>query len=119
MPEIITTKINLEKLRQHMDQTFGDMVKFVIDLEKGILAIGGEMHADCEEVLLAAGSRQQNLWGANFYPENVPDERIEYTSLINIRPRANNRDMYIQDENIRAQVKKIAEKLILSPNEQL
>ena len=45
MPEIITSKISLEKLTHHL-QHFGDMVKCVVDIEKGILALGGEMHAE-------------------------------------------------------------------------
>lgn len=43
-------------------------MKFVVDVERGILAIGGEMHAEAEQRLLEHGSRQANLWGANYYP---------------------------------------------------
>ncbi len=119
MPEIITSKISQEKLKAHLENTFGDMVKFVADIEKGILALGGEMHADCEEALLQAGSKQHNLWGANLYPYKSGDRRIEYTSLINIRPSVGNRDMEIKDDAIREKVKELAEKLILSHNEQM
>ena len=68
MPEIITTKIDRVELKRHVDEVFGDMVKFVVDVEKGILALGGEMHADCEGLLLREESLQANLWGANLYP---------------------------------------------------
>lgn len=119
MPEIITTKIALDRLQYHLDNTFGDMIKFVVDLGKGILALGGEMHADCEEMLLHAGSQQEDLWGANLYPYKGLDDRIEYLSLINIRPRQNNRDMFIQDEHIRNNIKAVAEKLLLSRDEQM
>lgn len=44
---------------------YGDMIKIVVDIRRSILAGGGEMHADCEDVLLAAGSEQDDLWGAN------------------------------------------------------
>lgn len=119
MPEIITNKISRENLKQHVEAIFGDMVKFVVDIEKGVLALGCEVHADCEEMLLQAGSKQENLWGANFYPYKNGDERIEYTSLINIRPSVGNRGMEIKDEFIRARVKIISEKLLLSSHEQM
>ncbi|HCA67552.1 MAG TPA: hypothetical protein DEP11_04890 [Candidatus Jacksonbacteria bacterium] len=95
------------------------MVKFVADIGKGVLALGGEMHADCEEMLLQADSKQEDLWGANLYPNNTLEERIEYLSLINIRPHQDNREMYIQDPHIRLQIKAIAEKLLLSPDDQM
>lgn len=118
MPEIITSKISRANLTDHLAH-FGDMVKFVVDIEKGALAIGGEMHADCEEILLAQGSEQENLWGANLYPFREGDERIEYTSLINIKPRIGNQDMEIKDEKVRQMVKAFAEKFLLSPDEQM
>ena len=76
------------------------MVKYVVDVERGIVAIGGEMHADAEAALLEAGSRQADLWGANYYPGRGRDGCIEYTSLINIRPGAGNRGMELLDPNI-------------------
>jgi hypothetical protein len=60
------------------------MVKIVVDLRRRTLAGGGEMHADCEALLLAEGSEQGDLWGANWYPF---EQQIEFESLINIRPR--------------------------------
>src|SRR3989449_11634574 len=47
---------------------FGDMVKYVVDVERGVVAVGGELHVDAEQVLLEQGSRQADLWGANYYP---------------------------------------------------
>ncbi|KKT34554.1 MAG: hypothetical protein UW24_C0027G0017, partial [Parcubacteria group bacterium GW2011_GWA2_44_12] len=97
----------------------GEMVKFVVDIEKEILALGGELHADCEDLLLKDGSRQQNLWGANLYPLRDEDERIEYTSLINIKPSVGNRNMEIQDEIIRNKVREIAERLLFTQDDHL
>jgi hypothetical protein len=71
------------------------------------VAGGGEMHVDCESVLLENGSEQDDLWGANWY---VAEQRIEYESLINIRPRLANRSILIQDENIRKQVEEVTRK---------
>ena len=47
---------------------FGDMVKAVVDVAHGIMAVGREMQADEEAMLLDAGSRQPDVWGINLYP---------------------------------------------------
>jgi hypothetical protein len=80
---------------------FEDMVKYVVDVERRVAAIGGEMHADSEQALLEAGSRQADLWGANYYPGRGREGCIEFTSLINIRPTAGNRAMEVQDPGLR------------------
>ena len=76
-------------------------MKYVVDVERGVLGLGGEMHADAEQLLLEDGSRQADLWGANYYPGRGREGCIEYTSLINIRPAAGNRSMEIQDPVVR------------------
>lgn len=81
------------------------MIKIVVDIRHGILAGGGEMHADCEDILLNAG----NLWGANWYPT---EQRIEFESLINIRARLGNRSIVIQSETTRQQVEEITRKIL-------
>ncbi len=73
---------------QSMSDEYGIMIKIVVDTRRGRLAGGGEMHADCEQLLLEDGSEQDDLWGANWYPA---EQRIEFDALINIRPRLNNR----------------------------
>jgi hypothetical protein len=91
---------------------FEDMVKYVVDVERGVAAVGGEMHADAEAVLLADGSRQADLWGANYYPGRGADDCIEYTALINIRPSEDNRGMEIASAPLRARVREITLALI-------
>jgi hypothetical protein len=114
IPEIVILeeRIDPEVLRTLVQRHFEDMVKFVVDVERGVAAIGGELHADEEALLLERGSRQENLWGANYYPGRDPEGCIEYTSLINIRPAQGNRSMVIGDEAIRARVREIAYALI-------
>lgn len=111
--KIIKDKISREEIKELAQKTFGDMVKVVVDVERGIMAAGGEMHADCEQVLLDDGSKQGNLWGANIYPDKEQSEWIEYTSLINIRPAIGNRSLEIQDQTIREQIKGIIKKLVV------
>jgi hypothetical protein len=88
------------------------MVKYVVDVERRLAAVGGELHADAEQLLLQSGSRQADLWGANYYPGRGPEECIEYTSLINIRPAQGNRGMLIADSGLRAKVQEITFALI-------
>lgn len=109
---IISDKISLIELRKIAEEQFGDMVKAVVDLEKGIMAIGGEMHADEESELLQSGSAQENLWGINLYPEQERKNFVEFDSMINIRPRQNNRSRGVEDEKIREQIIGIVKKLI-------
>ena len=111
--KIIRKKVNNDELKEFAKKTFGEMVKAVVDIEKEIIAIGGELHADGNEKLLEEGSKQKNLWGINIYPGKSKDERIEFSALINIRPLLGNRSMEIQIPEIREKIKKIIDKLIL------
>ncbi len=67
------------------------------------------MHADCETNLLENESEQDDLWGANWYPD---EQRVEFESLINIRPRLGNRNILIQDQNIRDQVESVTRQIL-------
>ncbi len=84
-------------------------IKIAVDLKLGVLAGGGVMHADCERALLDAGSRQADVWGSDWYPQ---DKRVEFGSLINIRPKQNNRSMEVQDPALRRQIESVVRKLL-------
>jgi hypothetical protein len=94
---------------QDMLQEYEDMIKIVVDIRRRYLSGGGEMHADCESVLLEDGSEQDDLWGANWYPT---EQRIEFESLINIRPRLGNRNILIQDEELRKKVESVTKEIL-------
>ena len=108
---LLDDRLDRAELRRLLAR-FEDMVKYVVDVARGRVAIGGEMHSDAEEVLLEAGSRQADLWGANYYPGRGPSECIEFTSLINIRPAVGNRSMEIQDQGVRDRVRELTLALI-------
>ncbi|MBI2037994.1 MAG: hypothetical protein HYT15_03670 [Candidatus Magasanikbacteria bacterium] len=110
--KIIISKISTTEIKAIAQERFGDMVKCVVDLEKGIMAIGGEMHADEEAILLENGSKQENLWGINLYPDNKGDDFVEFDSMINIRPRQNNRSRGVENEEIRKKILEIISKLV-------
>jgi hypothetical protein len=110
--KVFNSLISKEELLALAKSGYGDMVKGVIDVHKRLLALGGELHSDCEEVLLDQGSKQADLWGFNIYPEKTRDEYLEYTSLINIRPRQGNMDREIKDLNLRRQIKSIVDEMV-------
>lgn len=84
-----------------MAQEWGaELVKAVVDVERGIMAVGGEMHADEETTLLNDGSKQENLWGINFLVERQGEDWIEFDSMINLRPRQGNRTRSVDNPEI-------------------
>ena len=99
-------------LRDMASVQFGDMVKAVVDVEAGIMAIGGELHSDAEAILLDNGSRQSNLWGINLYPEKPSEEWIEFNSMINVRPSGGNRSRFVESGEIREAVTQIVQRLV-------
>ena len=110
--EIITEAIEITRLREMAERRFGDMVKAVLDVEKGIMALDAELHADEEEVLLEAGSTQANLWGINFYPDVAQEDWIEFDSMINLRPSQGNRSRGVDEPRLRQQIVEIVSQLV-------
>lgn len=92
-----------------MSQVLGLFIKLAVDVRRGILAGGGELHADCEQVLLKDGSRQEDIWGADWYPNT---QEVGFEALINIRPRQQNYGMEIQDSDLRGQIETIVRRLM-------
>lgn len=103
----------MSRVRDLAEGGFGDLVKCVVDIELGIMAIGGDMHADEEAALLDLGSRQDNLWGINLYPlEHGGPAWVEYDSMINLRPRLGNRSRSVDDPAIRERILEIVDRLV-------
>lgn len=110
---IIKEKISREELSDMAKSVFGELVKAAVDIEKGIMALGGELHMD-EEVLLIEEerSRQEHVWGINLYPEKSGDEFIEFDSMINLKPAFGNRSRNVDNPEIREKIKATVRKLI-------
>jgi hypothetical protein len=100
---IIKDKINKEILES-------PFAKAVVDIERELISLGCDLHIDCAEELIKDGSKDPDLWGLNIYP----DWRIDFISLINIRPNRDNRSMEIKNEEIRRKIEEIVKKF--SPN---
>jgi hypothetical protein len=111
--EIIREPIGLERLRVLAEGLFGDLVKAVVDVDRGIMVIAGELHADEEALLLDDGSTQASPWGINLYPaEHGAPGWIEFDSMINVRPRQGNRTRSVDDPEIRRTIATIVERLV-------
>ncbi|HEX9504327.1 MAG TPA: DUF5674 family protein [Patescibacteria group bacterium] len=109
--KIVTDKITKDELQIFAKERFGDMVKVVVDLSQKIMAVGGQMHADEEALLLQQGSKQEDLWGINLYPDLEGDNFIEFDSMINLRPAQGNKTRGIEDSNVREKITKIVYEL--------
>lgn len=109
---IIKSKISKSELEELAKEFYVEMVKGVADIEKGIIALGGEWHMDANEILVKNGSKQEDLWGFNIYLEKPQESRLEYNSLINIRPRQDNKSMEIESEKIRRKIFEIVNNLV-------
>ena len=106
---ILTDKATSSQV-QEMLEAFLEMrmIKIVVDIKREILAGGSGMHYECEQLLLEQGCEQEDLWGANWFPD---EQSIEFESLINIRPRQN-RNIIIQDENICKEVERVTRNVL-------
>jgi len=101
---IVDSPITLDEIKTMAEGLFGNLVKAVVDVERRIMALDGELHADEEALLLESGSRQESLWGINIYPELEGPDRIEFDSMINIRPSQGNRSRGIDDPKVRERI---------------
>ncbi|MBI2984995.1 MAG: hypothetical protein HYY50_05235 [Candidatus Kerfeldbacteria bacterium] len=109
--KLVEQSISKDELLALAKERFGDMVKAVVDIERGVMVVGGELHADAEQRLLEHGSNQTDLWGINIYPEKPRAEWIEFDSMINIRPSQGNRSRSVEDEGIRRRIIGIVNRL--------
>ena len=110
---IIKNPISKQELNKIAQERFGDLVKVVVDLEQEIMALGGELHAD-EEVLLMEqeGSKRENTWGINLLTQENGDDVIQFDSMINLKPAFGNRSRGVEDKDIREKIKTLVRKLM-------
>ena len=110
--KIIKEPISLEEVKKLAREIYRDMVMGAVDIERGVIALGGEWHMDANKVLLTDGSAQENVWGFNIHVEEHGNSALKFVSLINIRPAQGSRSMEIQDKEIRTKIRAIVARLI-------
>ena len=92
---------------------FENLVKAVVDIEKGIMAVDAEMHVDLEQFLIEQEECEpKNLWGINIWPEKDGKEFIEFDSMINLKPGLGNRSRGVESEEMQGRIIKIVDKLV-------
>jgi len=110
--ELIERNTDRKNLKRLAEEKFGNLVKAVIDIEKKVMAVGAELHADEESFLLERGSKQENLWGINLYPDKKDNNFIEFDSMINLRPSQGNKTRGIDNPELREEVRNIIAQLV-------
>ncbi len=105
---LITSKADVKTLKQVAEDLEG-YIKFVVDVEKGILTAGGLRHFEGEELLLKNGSNQQNLWGGGL---DLETGELDFDSMINIRSNQGNPSREILSEDLRKKIEKIVRNLL-------
>lgn len=100
---IITKKATPAEITE-MLQSLNSYIKLAVDIKRKVVAGGGVLHADCEAALIDDGSKQDDIWGADWIPDS---KEVRFEALINIRPKQNNRSMTIEDKGIRDKVEKV------------
>ena len=110
---VVTSPVSLKEVSELAQKQFGNLIKATVDVKKRMMAIGGELHADEEQLLLEKGSVQGNLWGINLYPAKFNGAGfIEFDSMINIRPSQQNMSREVEDKQTRQLISEIVSELI-------
>jgi hypothetical protein len=106
-------RVSICELQKMATDTFGDLVKAVVDVRLAIMAIDAELHADEEALLIENSSDQNDLWGVNLYPEMEGTDFVEYDSMINLRPSRGNRSRSVDDPAVRNRIREIVADLVI------
>lgn len=106
-------KIEIAELKEMANAMFGDFVKAVVDIEKEIMAVQAELHADLMGSLIEKeNSAPKNLWGINIFPEKSGEEFIVFDSMINLKPSLGNKTRGIDNIEIREKITAIVNNLV-------
>ena len=106
-------KVSINQLREMASKSYYGLVKAVVDVEKQVMMIDAALHSDQEEELLKSGSKQDNLWGINLYPDKYGlDEFIEFDSMINLRPSQGNVSRGVDNPKIREKIRRVVNELV-------
>jgi len=102
--KVVEEKISLSEIKEMASRMFNSLVKATVDVEKGILVVDADLHSDEEAYLLDKGSKQENIWGINIYPDKDIQNMIEFDSIINVRPSFGNNSRGVEDKDIQKKI---------------
>ena len=106
---LLDRKATAEQLKKAAEDLDG-YIKFVADIEKKIMTVGGTRHVEGEEILLQDGSKQSDLWGGGY---DMESGEIDFDSMINIRPLQGNTSREVLDPEIRKVMEKIVREFLI------
>jgi hypothetical protein len=111
--KILKNVISRDEVSKMAKEQYGHMIKAVVDVGKGIMAIGGELHVDIEAILMdKEGSLRDYTWGINLHPEDHGEEFVEFDSMVNIKPSQGNRTRSVSDPAVREKIREVVSKFI-------
>ena len=105
---VVLDRVATDEDIEKASEEYKTYVKVTIDVEKGIVAIGGEYHYDAEQELLKVGCKQEDIWGGGL---DLLTKKIDTNAIINIR-RQRNYSTEIYDEYVRQKYFTIFKKYI-------
>ena len=112
--QLVKDTISVDELKKMSEKMFGEFVKAVVDIEKGIMVVDAPLHADEEFLLLENESNQEYLWGINLFPDHFgTDKFIVFDSMINLRPSSGNRTHSVDNPNLQKKIKEVVNKLVI------
>lgn len=110
---IVKDRITLDELRALAHEQYGDIIKAVVDVEQGIIGVGGELHVDIQSLLIEReNSEGQNTWGINLYLEKTGEDFVEFDSMINLKPALGNKTRGVENIEIQNKIREIVNKLV-------
>lgn len=109
---LVDKSVTKDELAIMAKNSFGNLVKAVVDIKKGIMVVDASLHADEEAFLLSGGSNQDDLWGVNLYPQEVGSDFVEFDSMINLRPSHGNLTRGVDDSAIQKKILEVVTRLV-------
>ena len=110
---IVKDPISKDELKKLAHELYGDIIKAVVDVEQGILGVGGELHVDIQSQLIEKeNSRGEDTWGINLYLEKSGEDFIEFDSMTNLKPLLGNKTRGIEDVGIQNKIREIVAKMV-------
>jgi len=109
---IISNPITIEELKEKHMHFFKSIIKGVVDVQRKVVVVDGDLHSGIEKLPLEDGSSPEDLWGINIYPFKGRENFIEYSALINIKPHQGNFSIEVEDLAIRKKIEDIVKALI-------
>ncbi|MBI2025362.1 hypothetical protein HYT04_01045 [Candidatus Kaiserbacteria bacterium] len=111
--QIVKDGITREELRALAHEQYGDIIKAVVDVERGIMGVGGELHVDIQSLLIEKEhSRGDTTWGINLYLDKTGGEFIEFDSMVNLKPALGNKTRAVESVEVQEKIKEIVRRLI-------